>query len=53
VLFRDREEDREPRRRVNIVRNRAEVILSVIEGTKKSMPSHELSTMSALKENMG
>ena len=54
VLFCDREEEGgEPCGRVNIVQNQAGVILSVIEGTEKSTPLRELSTMSASKENMG
>ena len=39
--------------RVNIARNQEEVILSVVEGTRKRMPSREQSTTSDSKENMG
>ena len=49
----DREAGGGPCGRVNIVRNQAEVILSVIEGTQKRTPSDELSTTSASKENNG
>jgi hypothetical protein len=39
--------------RVNIVRNQAEVILSVVEGTRKSTLSCEPRTTSASKEDKG
>ena len=42
LMTRDREEvGGEPRGRVNIVRNQAEVILSVVEGTRKGTSSCE------------
>jgi hypothetical protein len=55
LLFRGREEVEGggPCGRVNIVRNQAEVILSVVEGTRKRTPSRELRTTSALNENKG
>jgi hypothetical protein len=53
LLLRDSEEGGEPCGRVNIVRNQAEVILRVIEGTQKSTPSREPSTTSASKEKRG
>ena len=55
LVVREREDvdGGEPCGRVNIVRNQADVILSVVEGTRKSTPSREPSTTSASKENNG